>query len=116
MLFEGFQTSYNIDLEQFVRSRGFCALYDLYSTFPSMKEHATVAWEEAVASAGIIISRKEIPARCILNIGGEYTLGPVTLGMNVRNLLGTHYYRSGMDTNLIPQQGRWFMGSVAVRF
>ena len=57
----------------------------------------------------------EMPARCILNIGGEYTIGPVTLGLNIHNLLGTRYNRSGMNTNLIPQQGRWFLGSIAVR-
>ena len=31
------------------------------------------------------------------------------------NLLGTHYYRSGMNTNVIPQQGRWFLASVGIR-
>jgi iron complex outermembrane receptor protein len=56
-----------------------------------------------------------MPTRCILNIGGEYTFGPVTLGLNIHNLLGTRYHRSGMNTNIIPQEGRWFMGSVAVR-
>ena len=32
-----------------------------------------------------------------------------------RRLYGTRYYRSGMNTNLIPQQGRWFIGSVGIR-
>ena len=53
-------------------------------------------------------------ARCILNVGGEYTFGPVTIGLDIHNLLGTRYNRSGMNTILIPQQGRWFMGSIAV--
>ena len=56
-----------------------------------------------------------MPTRCILNIGGEYTFGPVTLGLIIHNLLGTRYHRSGMNTNIIPQEGRWFMGSIAVR-
>lgn len=55
-----------------------------------------------------------MPARCILSVGGEYTLGPVTLGLDVHNLLGTRYDRSGMNTNLVPQQGRWLLGSIAV--
>jgi len=58
--------------------------------------------------------RKDMSARAIVNMGGNYTLGPVTFGLNLYNLLGTKYYRSGMNTNLIPQQGRWFMASVAV--
>jgi iron complex outermembrane receptor protein len=56
-----------------------------------------------------------MPARCIFNIGGEYTWKSVTFGLNIHNLLGTRYHRSGMNTNIIPQQGRWFMGSVTVR-
>lgn len=63
-----------------------------------------------------IISREEIPARCIFSIGGDYTFGPVTIALNIHNLLGTHYHRSGMNTNVIPQQGRWFMGSITARF
>ncbi len=56
-----------------------------------------------------------MPARCILDIGGEYMSGPVTLGLDIHNLLGTRYNRSGMNTKLIPRQGRWVWGSIAVR-
>ena len=59
--------------------------------------------------------QKDMAARAIVNLGGQYTVGPVTLGLDVHNLLGTRYYRSGMNTNLIPQQGRWFIGSVGIR-
>ena len=34
---------------------------------------------------------------------------------NIYNLFGTRYNRSGMNTNLIPQQGRWFLASVGVK-
>ena len=67
-------------------------------------------------SIGEIHGREEIPARCIFSIGGDYTFGPVTVALNVHNLLGTRYHRSGMNTNVIPQQGRWFMGSITARF
>ena len=80
-----------------------------------MEEKAAAAWDDAVASTGRIISSKEMPARCILNLGGEYTFGPVILGLNIHNLLGTHYNRSGMNTNLIPQQGRWFLATIGVK-
>jgi iron complex outermembrane receptor protein len=71
--------------------------------------------ELAVEAAQKTASHHEIPARCILNVGGEYTLGPVTIGLDIHNLLGTRYNRGGMNTGLIPQQGFWFMGSIAVR-
>lgn len=115
VLFEGRQTSYNIDLERYAMSKTYYLEYNFYRLFPSMEKETTAAWEAAVASAGKIISCQEMPSRCILNIGGEYTIGPVTLGLNIHNLLGTKYDRSGMNTSLIPQQGRWFMGSVAIR-
>ena len=54
-------------------------------------------------------------ARCIVNIGGAYTLGPVTIGLDIHNLLDTRYHRSGMNTNVIPQQGRWFLATLGVR-
>ena len=115
VLFEGRQTSYNIDLERYAMSKTYYLEYNFYRLFPSMEKETTAAWEAAVASAGKIISCQEMPSRCILNIGGEYTIGPVTLGLNIHNLLGTKYDRSGMNTSIIPQQGRWFMGSVTVR-
>ena len=115
VLFEGGQKSYNIDLEQYSLSQTYYLEYALYNLMPGREEKAAAAWERAEECAGRIVNSKEMAARCILNIGGEYTIGPVTLGLNIHNLLGTRYHRSGMNTNLIPQQGRWFMGSVAVR-
>jgi outer membrane receptor protein involved in Fe transport len=62
------------------------------------------------------LNKKEnIPARFIINLGGEYTLGPVTFGLNIHNLLNTRYNRSGINTNLIPQQGRWFLATIGVK-
>ena len=62
-----------------------------------------------------LIMHKEMPARAIVNIGGEYQLGPVNLGLNINNLLNTRYYRSGMNANLMPQQGRWFLASIGIK-
>ena len=78
-------------------------------------EKAMEMMKIATQLASEIIAQKDMPARAILNLGADYTLGRITLGLNVHNVLGTHYYRSGMNTNLIPQQGRWFMGSVGFR-
>lgn len=42
-------------------------------------------------------------------------IGSATIGLNIYNLLGTRYYRSGMNTNLLPQQGRWFLVSLGIK-
>ena len=115
VLFEGSQTSYNPDLGQYVIANTNIIEWEFASLSPATAEKAAQAWEAAVEAAEKSITHLEMPARCILDVGGEYTIGPVTLGLNIHNLLGTRYYRSGMNTNLIPQQGRWFMGSIAVR-
>ena len=115
VLFESRQTSYNIDLENYARSQTRFIEYAFYVIVPGMEEKAAAIWEDAVDSASKITSHNEMPARCILNIGGEYTYGPVTIGLNIHNLLGTDYYRSGMNTNLVPQQGRWFLGTIGVK-
>ena len=116
VLFESRQTSYNIDLEQYALSRTSYLDYAFYNLLPGREEKAAAAWEDAVASTAMIIRREEIPARCIISIGGDYTFGPVTIALHIHNLLGTRYHRSGMNTNVIPQQGRWFMGSITARF
>lgn len=113
-LFEGSQASYNIDLEQYVVAYARYLEYGVYTIFTDPDGKAPIVWEAATTAAGKIINRLEMPARCILSVGGEYTLGPVTLGLDVHNLLGTRYDRSGMNTNLVPQQGRWLLGSIAV--
>jgi iron complex outermembrane receptor protein len=115
VLFEGRQISYNPDIEQYVQLNTHYIEWAIYKLSPETAEKATAAWDAAVDAAQKSITHLEMPARCILNVGGEYTIGPVTLGLNIHNLLGTRYNRSGMNTNLIPQQGRWFMGSIAVR-
>ena len=100
--------------EMTLQSRTYYFLYDLYRGFPSMHDRASAYWSEAVASAGSIVSSKPMPARCILDIGAAYTLGPVTLSIDIHNLLGTRHHRSGMNTSVIPQQGRWIIAAIAV--
>lgn len=51
----------------------------------------------------------------ILNMGANYTIDRFEFSFNVNNLLNRSYSISGACTGLIPQQGRWFMGSVAVK-
>ena len=59
---------------------------------------------------------KDVPARVIFDIGANYTIGNLELSLDVKNLLNTRYYQSGVSTGLIPQKGRWFIGTVAYKF
>ena len=114
LLFESRQTSYNTDLYKVVQIyEGFDRMVDCY--MEGDYEGALVVEEEIAALAPYVTMRKEIPARAIINLGGEYTIGSVTIGLNIHNLLGTRYSRSGMNTNVLPQQGRWFLVSLGIR-
>jgi iron complex outermembrane receptor protein len=114
VLFEGKQTSHNTDLVALVRT--YSGLNLVNQLFEEGKDdEAVMAYYEVFGYFQQIIMHKDMPARAILNLGGEYMLGPVTLGLNVHNLLNTRYNRSGMNSNVIPQQGRWFLASVGVR-
>ena len=114
LLFEGRQNSYNTDLVKLIQAVGSIQTATVYynqGNYEQAEHHGL----QAIETMQHIVMRKEMPSRVIANLGGEYTLGIITLGLNIHNLLGTRYYRSGMNTNLIPQQGRWFMGTLAVK-
>ncbi len=114
LLFESRQTSYNTDLVQIVKALN---LIDIASKYynDGDREQADRYGLMAVEAMQHIVMARKMPARAIVNVGAAYTIGRVTLGVNIHNLLGTRYHRSGMNTNLVPQQGRWLMGSVACR-
>jgi iron complex outermembrane receptor protein len=112
--FDSRQSSYNTNLVKYIQTLGNISNAMMYLVEGKTAE-ADPASEAAVATARDIIMRKDMPARAILTLGGHYVLGAVTLGLDVHNVLGTRYYRSGMNTNVIPQQGRWFLGSIDIR-
>ena len=113
LLYEGRQTSYNTDLVMLIQA---VKNIQTATAFYSQNDMAQAEYYglQAIDNMQHIILSKDMPARAIVNVGGNYALGPVTLGLNIHNLFGTRYYRSGMNTNLIPQQGRWVMASVSV--
>lgn len=114
LLFESSQTSFNTDLVKLIQASNYIQVATEYYIKGDM-EKATAYGMQAVEAMQHIIMQKDMSARAIVNVGGQYTVGPVTLRLDIHNLLDTRYYRSGMNTNLIPQQGRWFMGSVGIR-
>ena len=114
ILFEGKQTSHNTDLNNVLLYKK--EVFEALKCAQESDEEGTeAASEAALALAPYNIMHRDMPARVIINVGGEYTIGRVTLGLNIHNLLGTRYNRSGMNTNLIPQQGRWFLASIGVK-
>ena len=109
ILFEGTQRTYNLDLVEII---------NLYQTMMDMDPNA-IGEDEIEAMNNIIdklVMNKRIPSRAIFNIGADYKVGKVTFGLNVRNIFDTYYYRSGMNTNVVPQKGRWYMFDVAYEF
>ena len=114
LLFESQQTSYNTDLVKLIQASNGIQIATQYYYQGDM-EQATIYGLQAIEAMQHIIMQKDMPARAIVNMGGQYTVGSFTVGLDIHNLLGTHYYRSGMNTNLIPQQGRWFICSVGIR-
>jgi iron complex outermembrane receptor protein len=120
LTFEGKQTSYNYNILSVISIGWIIDAMDEYKIEDIEPEDEIPDWmndytEQLKSAMQDYILRKDIPARAILNIGGEYTIGSLTLGLNIHNLLGTRYYRSGMNTNLIPQQGRWWQVSIAYK-
>ena len=114
LLFESRQSTYFLDLKKEMLVAGY---YKLAVEADNRGDEAAAAELRAKADEEIrtVSSKGDMPARVIINLGGEYTLGPVTLGLNIHNLLNTSYNRSGINTQLIPQQGRWFMATIGVK-
>lgn len=114
LLFESSQTSYNTDLVKLIQASNYI---DLAYYYIDMDNYALAEAyiHQAIGAMQNIFMHKDMPARAIVNVGGQYKIGAFILGLDIHNLFGTRYYRSGMNTNLIPQQGRWFMGSVGIR-
>ena len=59
---------------------------------------------------------RDYSSRFIVNVGANYTIGPVELSFNIHNLFNHKYRQSGMTTGLIPQKGLWFLGTVSCKF
>jgi iron complex outermembrane receptor protein len=53
--------------------------------------------------------------RLLINIGADYKLkSNFMVSFNMNNVLNTKYFRSGMNTGLVPQRGRWYMFSIGI--
>ena len=113
-LFESRQYSYFTDLRMELLAQAY-NIKEREATMQGDEETAIEYSEKAEELSRSLNKKEEMPARFIINLGGEYTLGPVTFALNIHNLLNTRYNRSGINTNLIPQQGRWFLATIGVK-
>lgn len=114
VLFEGIQTTYNLDVVEMINA------YTLSAESQNLNYENEAEVGAYSTKLNEVMSRlvmhKEIPSRAIFNVGAEYKLNHFTFGLNVRNLFNHKYYRSGMNTNVVYQKGRWFMFDVAYHF
>ena len=113
VLFEGRHHSY------FEYLNPLCEWYGLYEFLNNLEPddpRYEDAYTKIIELSDEYSSEQSIDARAILNIGADYKIGRLTLGLNVRNLLNTRYNRGGMDAPLMPQQGRWWTASVSYNF
>ena len=118
LLFESKQSSYYTDVMKLAH------YYTLTNEIPPLfydeEEEADYdysdLYEEIEQIKKEVIVKKDMPARAIVNVGADYKIGKLTLGLNIHNLFNTRYDRSGMNTALVPQQGRWWTASVSYQF
>ena len=111
-LFESKQSTYYYDLnKRCYEGKLWSDYYMLEEDDPRRKE----IWEEIENLDVGHYTRKDMAARAIVNVGAEYRIGKLILGLNIHNLFDTRYDRSGMNTNLVPQQGRWWTVSVSYK-
>ena len=59
----------------------------------------------------------EVPARVLVDLGANYKVGRLELGVNVHNLFNKSYKQGGMNSNgVLMQKGTWVMADVAYTF
>lgn len=115
VLFEGKQCTYNIDVVEMINAYKLMDELEKVYQRQDMVRLDEIA-EELKAIGDRLVMHKEMPSRFIFNIGADYKWNKFTFGLNVRNLFNHKYYRSGMNTNVVYQKGRWFMFDVAYKF
>ncbi len=61
-------------------------------------------------------TEQDVASHFIVDLGANYTIGKLELGLNVNNLFNRKYSISGACTGPIPQKGRWLMFDIAYKF
>jgi len=71
---------------------------------------------EITTLASNLYTNKDIDPYFIVDLGANYKIKNLEIGLNIHNLLDKEYSLSGTNTGLIPQKGRWFMFDIAYKF
>ena len=111
LAFSSKQTSYNLDIGQVIAVYSYSHLASIAAQEGRIEE-AQHYWQLSEEAQNNALHRGYMKATLLCDVGTEYRLGKLTLRLNVNNLFNTKYYRSGMNTKLVPQRGRWFMFNV----
>ncbi len=113
--FQGKQSTYNLSYATFQQIYGVLSLIEEDPiTSQSRAEELTQQLINLIDNK--LLSRQDMSSSIIFDLGAEYRLGNVSLGLDIHNLFNKKYYRSGMNTGLVPQRGRWFMGTISYEF
>ncbi len=113
------QTTHHTDLTEYIKGNDILKKLDEYTKMPVTPETDAIIYELYNQLEPILYNlyiEEDISPRVIFNVGASYKFRNLELGLNIRNLLNTKYYQSGMSTGLIPQKGRWFMFDIAYKF
>ena len=114
--FQGRQNTYNVSFITLSQIHG---LYQLIAESMNAGDFEMAHYYSDFADKIIeekLVSSESLPSRFVLNLGGEYRLGKVSLGLDIHNLLNKKYNQSGMNTGLVPQRGRWFLATLGYEF
>ena len=109
--FQGNQQTYNVSFSKLSQ------LYELTELYEDAVDNEQYQTELALMMQDILenklVSSMDIGSRIVFDLGAEYRIGKVSLGVDIHNLLNKKYNQSGMDTGLVPQRGRWVLGTIA---
>jgi iron complex outermembrane receptor protein len=111
--FQGKQTTYNMSYAAYSQIYGIIELYE-ETDDEEYKQELALLMIDILQNR--LVSSQDLSSRIIFDLGGEYRIGKVSLGLDLHNLFNIKYNQSGMNTGLVPQRGRWFMASLGYQF
>jgi len=110
--FQGKQKTYNVSFAALSQLYGLNELY--LQAAGDDKYQMELAMQMADLIDNELVTSLYVGSRIVFDLGAEYRIGKVTLGLDIHNLLDKQYNQSGMNTGLVPQRGRWMLGTVAI--
>ena len=113
--FQGKQTTYNVSVSTLSQIYGITELYNTEAVGDEQYQ-LELAMRMLDLIENHLVSSEDIDPRIVFDLGAEYRLGKLSFGLDIHNLFNKNYFQSGMDTGLVPQRGRWLMGTLGYKF